>query len=452
MSLQDIETLMPQELINYKPVSAVIKEFFGSSQLSQFMDQTNPLSEITHKRRLSALGPGGLTRERAGFEVRDVHPTHYGRDLPDRDAGRSEHRSDRVALDLRARQRLRLRRDAVPRGARRPGHRTRSSTSRRSTRRSTSSRRRTRRSTTTGRFADDRVLGAASSGEFDDGRRPTRSTMMDVSPNQLVVGGGVADPVPRERRREPRADGLEHAAPGRAAAAHRGAAGRHRHGSGRGARLGRHRRRQARRLGRDASTRRASWSSPTRTTARGSDVDIYNLIKYQRSNQNTCINQKPIVMAGDRVQARAGDRRRSGDRAGRARARAQRARRVHAVGRVQLRGLDPHLRARRQGRLLHLGPHRGVRVRRARHQARPGRDHARHPERRRGGAEGPRRGGHHPHRRRGRSRATSWSARSRRRARPSSRPKRSCCARSSARRPARCATRRCACRRASRAP
>src|ERR1700738_2664746 len=79
MSLQDIETLMPQELVNYKPASAVIKEFFGSSQLSQFMDQTNPLSEIAHKRRLSALGPGGLTRERAGFEVRDVHPTHYGR-------------------------------------------------------------------------------------------------------------------------------------------------------------------------------------------------------------------------------------------------------------------------------------------------------------------------------------------------------------------------------------
>src|SRR5260370_10295982 len=82
MSLQDIETLMPQELVNYKPASAVIKEFFGSSQLSQFMDQTNPLSEITHKRRLSALGPGGLTRERAGFEVRDVHPTHYVRICP----------------------------------------------------------------------------------------------------------------------------------------------------------------------------------------------------------------------------------------------------------------------------------------------------------------------------------------------------------------------------------
>jgi DNA-directed RNA polymerase subunit beta len=82
MSLQDIETLMPHDLINAKPVSAVIKEFFGSSQLSQFMDQTNPLSEVTHKRRVSALGPGGLTRERAGFEVRDVHPTHYGRICP----------------------------------------------------------------------------------------------------------------------------------------------------------------------------------------------------------------------------------------------------------------------------------------------------------------------------------------------------------------------------------
>jgi len=82
MSIQDIETMMPQDLINYKPVSAILKEFFGSSQLSQFMDQTNPLGEITHKRRLSALGPGGLTRERAGFEVRDVHPTHYGRVCP----------------------------------------------------------------------------------------------------------------------------------------------------------------------------------------------------------------------------------------------------------------------------------------------------------------------------------------------------------------------------------
>ena len=82
MGMQDVDTLVPQDLINYKPVAAVVKEFYGSSQLSQFMDQINPLSEITHKRRLSALGPGGLTRDRAGFEVRDVNPTHYGRICP----------------------------------------------------------------------------------------------------------------------------------------------------------------------------------------------------------------------------------------------------------------------------------------------------------------------------------------------------------------------------------
>ncbi len=82
LSMAESDNLMPQDLINAKPVSAAIKEFFGSSQLSQFMDQNNPLSEITHKRRVSALGPGGLTRERAGFEVRDVHPTHYGRVCP----------------------------------------------------------------------------------------------------------------------------------------------------------------------------------------------------------------------------------------------------------------------------------------------------------------------------------------------------------------------------------
>ena len=82
MGSVEIEVVMPADLINAKPAAAAVREFFGSSQLSQFMDQTNPLSEITHKRRVSALGPGGLTRERAGFEVRDVHPTHYGRICP----------------------------------------------------------------------------------------------------------------------------------------------------------------------------------------------------------------------------------------------------------------------------------------------------------------------------------------------------------------------------------
>ena len=82
MTIQDQEAITPQMLINIRPVAAAIKEFFGSSQLSQFMDQINPLSELTHKRRLSALGPGGLSRERAGFEVRDVHHSHYGRMCP----------------------------------------------------------------------------------------------------------------------------------------------------------------------------------------------------------------------------------------------------------------------------------------------------------------------------------------------------------------------------------
>ena len=82
MTVQDVDATTPQSLINIRPVTAAIKEFFGSSQLSQFMDQNNPLSELTHKRRLSALGPGGLSRDRAGFEVRDVHNSHYGRMCP----------------------------------------------------------------------------------------------------------------------------------------------------------------------------------------------------------------------------------------------------------------------------------------------------------------------------------------------------------------------------------
>ena len=82
MTTQDVEAITPQTLINIRPVVAALKEFFGTSQLSQFMDQTNPIAGLTHKRRLSALGPGGLSRERAGFEVRDVHPSHYGRMCP----------------------------------------------------------------------------------------------------------------------------------------------------------------------------------------------------------------------------------------------------------------------------------------------------------------------------------------------------------------------------------
>ena len=116
------EPLMPHDLINSKPISAALKEFFGASQLSQFMDQTNPLSEITHKRRVSALGPGGLTRERAGFEVRDVHVDPLRPRVPDRNAGRPEHRPDQLAGPVRPPERIRLHRDAVPPRGRRQGH------------------------------------------------------------------------------------------------------------------------------------------------------------------------------------------------------------------------------------------------------------------------------------------------------------------------------------------
>ena len=112
---------MPHDLINAKPVMAAIQEFFGSSQLSQFMDQTNPLSEVTHKRRLSALGPGGLSRERAGLRGARRAPHALRPHLSDRDAGRTEHRLDLVAVVLRADQRLRLHRVAVPQGRERAG-------------------------------------------------------------------------------------------------------------------------------------------------------------------------------------------------------------------------------------------------------------------------------------------------------------------------------------------
>ena len=237
MSLQDVETLMPQELINSKPVSAVIKEFFGSRQLSQFMDQTNPLSEITHKRRLSALGPGGLTRERAGFEVRDVHPTHYGRICPietpegpniglDRLASRpmpastssaSSKRPYRKVENGRVTDELRYLIGACRK-------------------RTTSSPRPTRRSIRDGHFTTT-VVDRAQGRRIHRGRARRRVNYMDVSPKQLVSRRGEPDPVPGERRRQPRADGLQHAASGGAAAQDRRAARRHRHGARRGARL-----------------------------------------------------------------------------------------------------------------------------------------------------------------------------------------------------------------------
>ncbi len=301
MSLQDIETLMPQELINYKPVSAVIKEFFGSSQLSQFMDQTNPLSEITHKRRLSALGPGGLTRERAGFEVRDVHPTHYGRvcpietpegpnigliaslstyarvndygfvETPYRRVKEGRVTEEIVYLSALEEEEHTIAQANAPIDAK-------------------------------GTFTND-LVSSRKGGEFTMSR-PDQIEFMDVSPNQLVsVAAGL---IPF----------LENDDANRAL-------------------MGSNMQRQAVPLLRTEAPLVGTGMDPVvardsgvtvvarrdgvveqvdaerivvkvdKPSSDGRDpgVDIYNLVKYQRSNQNTCINQRPIVVVGDTVKA-----------------------------------------------------------------------------------------------------------------------------------------------------
>ncbi len=299
MSLQEIETLMPYDLINPKPVSAVVKEFFGSSQLSQFMDQTNPLSEVTHKRRLSALGPGGLTRERAGFEVRDVHATHYGRICPiETPEGpnigliaslstfarvnefgfietpyrrvKDGRVSDEVvycsALDEEG---YIIAQANAPIDAK-------------------------------GNFTSE-LISCRKNGEFVNAQ-PKDISLMDVSPNQLVSIAASLVPF------------LEHDDANRAL-------------------MGSNMQRQAVPLlradaplvGTGIEGKVAQDSGVTVVAKRdgmvetvdatrivvkadkvskkdvGSEVDIYNLIKYRRSNQNTCVNQKPIVRVGDKV-------------------------------------------------------------------------------------------------------------------------------------------------------
>ena len=234
MSSVDIDTVMPQDLINAKPAAAAVREFFGSSQLSQFMDQTNPLSEITHKRRLSALGPGGLTRERAGFEVRDVHPTHYGRICPiETPEGpniglinslatfarvnkygfiESPYRrvrdgkvTDEVVY-LSAMEEMRHHVAQANADVDEQGNLT--------------------GELATCRYQGDVLLGAEGEGRLH--RRVAEAA---------GVGCGSADSVPGKRRRQPRVDGLEHATPGGAVDQGGSAVGWHRHGAGCCARL-----------------------------------------------------------------------------------------------------------------------------------------------------------------------------------------------------------------------
>ncbi|MDX2087135.1 MAG: DNA-directed RNA polymerase subunit beta [Kofleriaceae bacterium] len=298
---QEIETLMPHDLINAKPVSAVVKEYFGSSQLSQFMDQTNPLSEVTHKRRLSALGPGGLTRERAGFEVRDVHPTHYGRICPIETpegpnigliaslstfARVNEYgfietpyrtvEGGKISEDVTFFSALQEEGQII----------THANVEQKA-----------------GKLSEDYVSSRKGSDVVMS--KPEDVTLMEVSPNQLVSVAASLIPF------------LEHDDANRAL-------------------MGSNMQRQAVPLirttspligtGMEGIVARDSgvtvvakregvvdWVDANRIVVRPSKVDpkdpnsvrpdIYTLVKFQRSNQNTCMNQRPIVQPGDRVKA-----------------------------------------------------------------------------------------------------------------------------------------------------
>jgi DNA-directed RNA polymerase subunit beta len=298
MSLQEIETLMPHDLINAKPVSAVIKEFFGSSQLSQFMDQTNPLSEVTHKRRLSALGPGGLTRERAGFEVRDVHPTHYGRICPI-ETPEGPNIGLIASLSTYARVNefgfVETPYRKVENGSITGAVAFYSALEEEKHTIAQANAEYDKK----GRFVSE-LISCRRGGEFVQ-VRPEDVDLMDVSPNQLVSVAASLIPFLEnddanralmgsnmQRQAVPL---LRNAAP--------------LVGTGMEAIVARDSgvtcvaRREGTVEAVDASRLVVKADTPGHEVA--SEVDIYNLVKYQRSNQNTCLNQKPIVRSGDKV-------------------------------------------------------------------------------------------------------------------------------------------------------
>jgi DNA-directed RNA polymerase subunit beta len=298
MSSVDIDSVMPHDLINAKPAAAAVREFFGSSQLSQFMDQTNPLSEITHKRRLSALGPGGLTRERAGFEVRDVHPTHYGRICPiETPEGPNIGLINSLATYARVNQYGfieapyrkvhdgKVTSDVVYLSAMEEGRYTVAQAN--------------SVLNPDGSFVED-LVSCRQAGEFVM-VPSTEINMIDVSPKQLVSVAAALIPflenddanralmgsnmqrqaVPLIRAEAPLVGtGME-----QAVARDSGAAI------------------TARRTGivDQVDATRVVIRATEDVSANESGVDIYNLLKFQRSNQNTCITQKPLVKVGDRI-------------------------------------------------------------------------------------------------------------------------------------------------------
>lgn len=301
MSSVEIDTVMPHDLINAKPAAAAVREFFGSSQLSQFMDQTNPLSEITHKRRLSALGPGGLTRERAGFEVRDVHPTHYGRICPiETPEGPNIGLINSLATYARVNQygfiespyrkvKAGLVTDEVVYlSAMEEGRYTVAQAN---------------ATVAKDGMLEGELISCRQGGEYIVAR-PEDIDLIDVSPKQLVSVAAALIPflenddanralmgsnmqrqaVPLIRAEAPLVgtgmEGTVARDSGVAISAKRGG------------------------IVDQVDATRIVIRATDNTAASSSAVDIYNLLKFQRSNQNTCITQRPLVRVGDVVKAR----------------------------------------------------------------------------------------------------------------------------------------------------
>ena len=302
MSISDITNLMPHDLINAKPVSAVVKEFFGSSQLSQFMDQTNPLAELTHKRRLSALGPRGLSRERAGFEVRDVHPTHYGRicpietpegpniglisslstyarinefgfiETPYRKVQSGVVSDEIVFLTALEEEQFVIAQANAELDAR-------------------------------GKFVRDRV-SARKGGEYKM-VSPEELNYMDVSPKQLVSVAAAMVPFLENddaNRALMGANMQRQAVPLlQPEAPYVGTGMEHIVARDSGAVVLARRPGVVEYVSANRVVVRAETRSKKADPVQDLPLDIYNLTKYRRSNQNTCINQRPIVKKGDRV-------------------------------------------------------------------------------------------------------------------------------------------------------
>ena len=299
MSSIDIDTVMPQDLINAKPVSASVREFFGSSQLSQFMDQTNPLSEITHKRRLSALGPGGLTRERAGFEVRDVHPTHYGRICPiETPEGPNIGLINSLATFARVNKY-----GFIESPYRRiEGGKVTDEVIYLSA--MEESRYRVAQANITidgnGKLTDE-LINCRVNGDFEM-VSPDMVDLMDVSPKQIVSVAAALIPFLEndDANRALMGSNMQRQAVPllRAEAPLVGTGMEEVVARDSGAAI------SARRAGvvDQVDATRIVVRATEETDASKSGVDIYNLRKFQRSNQSTCINQRPLVRVGDRVE------------------------------------------------------------------------------------------------------------------------------------------------------